>query len=224
MTDGPFVAGTDDPTGHQSDGLEPRWWWWAGLIGLILGWLVGLNVKPDVEDLHQAALDLVPPSAEVTEEEVLDKVWVLFTPAPPLVNLYLISTSTPEQLAQEIATQAEQSGWPDGKYSEGPGAITVRFGTQLVQGRASVRKFSDPNPETDYDAVIAVKGREGIGKIVTASASLTAGVLVAIVIRLLSHRRHGEPRIPLHTPLRWWHLLGVAFIAVIWRASLHFIV
>jgi hypothetical protein len=224
MTDEPFVAGTDDPTGHQSDGLEPRWWWWAALIGLNLGWIAGLNLKPDIEDLHQSALELVPPSAEVTEESVVDEVNVLFTPRPPLVSLHIVSESTLEQLAQEIGSQAEQAGWRVEEPTQHPGAITVHFGTRLLQGRSSVWRFGDPSPDTNYDARIRVQGREGIGKIVTASASLTTGILAAILVGLLSRRRRGEPRTPRHTPLRWWHLVGVAFIALIFRASLHFIV
>jgi hypothetical protein len=224
MTEGSFVVGSEARNGQQSKEFVPRWWWWAALIGLILGWVIGLNVKPEVEDLHEAALDLVPPSAEIAEEEVVDKAYVLFTPYPPLVDLYLISDSTPEQLTQEISTMAEQSDWRAGELSQRPGAIVLPLRSFLLESSARVWRSGDPSPDTDYDARIRVEGRQDVGKIITAAASLTAGILAAIVVGLLSRRRRGEPRIPRHTPLRWWHLVGFAFIALIFRASLHFIV
>jgi len=220
MAKGPFVVGSEARNGRQSESFEPRWWWWSALIGLIVGWVIGLNLKPDLEDLRQAALQLVPPSAEVTEEEVLEKTWILFTPWPPEMFLDIVSESIPEQLAEEFGTQAELSGWEPAEISQGPGAISLSSHSLLLESSVLVWRSAD----MDHDADLHVWGRDGIGKIVTASASLTGGLLTAIVIGVLTHYRHGEPRAPRHAPLRWWHLLGVAFIAFVFRASLHFIV
>jgi hypothetical protein len=219
MTDGPFTVDRDAQNGPQSDGLEPRWWWWAALVGLILGWLVGLNVKPEVEDLHRAALDLVPPSAEVTDEAVVDQIWVLFMPFPPIVHLDLTSDLTTEQLTREISAMSEELGWTLAEFSESQGAIHLSLRSLLLEGSVYVWRAG----VTENSASVSVEGRDDVGKLVTASSSLAAGIIGAGVVGLLSRRRHGEPRTPRHKRLRWWHLLGSAFIAIVWRASLYFV-
>lgn len=211
---------SEDQNGQQSDGFEPRWWWWAGLIGLIIGWLVGLNVKPDVDDLHQAALDLVPPSAEVVAEKVQDKEWFLFTPFPPRVVLELISDSTPERLAEDVSRQAELFGWTVSTPFQGREKDSLSLRSVLLESRVHFQESG----WTKHDALVIVEGRDDIGTIVTGLASLTAGVLAAIVVGLLTHYRHGERRTLRHTALRWWHLLGVVFMAFVYWLSVQFVV
>jgi hypothetical protein len=185
---------------------------------MMIGWWVGLNVKPDLEELHRAALELVPASAEVAEETLMDQTWVLFNPWPSEVHLELTSGSVQEQLVDEMSTRAERSGWRLVEVDERPGATVQILQTFLL--RASTRVWRSESRE--HDASIRVAGREGVGRVITTSASMATGLLAAVVAGIVARTRRGKE--PLHfSPIRWFHVLGVVVLVLVFLLSLRWI-
>jgi hypothetical protein len=217
-------ASPDESSTNSEARLHPRWWAWGALIGLVVGWIIGLvHIRPGADDLLDAALDLVPETAEVTDAFISGEDFQLIPFNPPPSGWVEVTTDlTPEELTEDFERAASAQGWTVLPRVHHPNAIEVPVRGLLLRGQAISLLHLDPGPLPGPDARINVRRYDRTGKVVTGTSSIIGAVLGGVVPWYLYRRvRRGTP--PHYAPIRWWHLAGLIVLAVIWVLGLYII-
>lgn len=223
------VVGSSIPTenGRPPNAEErsrPHWWLRGALIGLVVGWIIGLVVvRPGADDLLNAALDLVPEAAEVTHTGISgeDFELIAFT-GPPRAWVEVTTDLTPEELTEDFELVASTRGWTVLPRVRRPGTIAVPLRSLLLRGQATslVRQNSGPLPGPD--ARINVRRHDWTGKVVTGTSSIIGAIMGGAVVWYLYRWVRGNTT-PHHAPIRWWHLAGLIVLAAFWLRALSII-
>lgn len=207
--------------GHVARAMTARWWLRGALLGLVIGWVVGLVVvRPGPDDLLDAALDLVPESARVTDARTGGKDFQLIAfDIPPVGLVDMVSDLTPEELAEDFEETASVQGWTVLPRIRHPGAIEVPLRSLLLTGKASsVVRVDDSGPLPGPDAKIRVRRHDWTGKVVTGASSVAGALGVGILaLYLYDRREEGETQ---ERSLHWWHWVGLIVVAAIWLHAL----
>lgn len=198
-----------------------RWWLRGALIGLVIGWMVGLVVvRPGPDDLLDTALDLVPTSAEVTHAAIsgADFQLIDFT-GPPSAWVEVTTDLTPEELTQDFERIASDEGWTVLPRIRHPGAMEIPLRSLLLTGKASsVVRGDDSGPLPGPDARINVRRHDWTGKVVTGTSSIAGALWVGILGWYMFGRVQEGDTQP--QPLRWWHWVSLIVLAAIWLRGL----
>ena len=192
---------------------RPRWWLQGALVGLVVGWIIGLVViRPGADDLLNAALSLVPEATEVTETGVGGEDFELIAfVGPPRAFVHVTTDLTPEELTEEFEKLASAQGWTVLPRVHHPNAIEVPLQSLLLRGRAT-------SLLSGTDGRIGVRRHDWTGRVLTGTSSIAGALWGGILAWYMSGRRkEGGTQEP---PLRWWHWVGLVVLAAIWLLAL----